>query len=70
MENPRLGSSFEELLKEDGSYEEVTEVAKEQVMAWLSEQESSRSTPGPDERESTARHFAARRKRSRSFARD
>ena len=33
-QNPHEGSSFDEFLKEDGSYEESTAVAIKRVLAW------------------------------------
>jgi hypothetical protein len=38
MANPHIGSSFDEFLKEDGIYEEVTAVAVKRVLAWQLEQ--------------------------------
>ena len=38
MANPHIGSSFDDFLKEDGSYEEVTAAAVKRVLAWQIEQ--------------------------------
>ncbi len=34
MTNPHIGSSFDDLLKEEGIYEEVTATAVKRVLAW------------------------------------
>ncbi len=38
MTNPHIGSSFDDFLKEDGIYEEVTALAVKRVLAWQLEQ--------------------------------
>lgn len=38
MDNPRIGSSFDDFLKEEDIYEEVTSIAIKQVLAWQLEQ--------------------------------
>ncbi len=38
MVNPHIGSSFDDFLKEDGIYEEVTVTAVKRVLAWQLEQ--------------------------------
>ena len=38
MVSPHIGSSFDEFLKDDGSYEEVTAAAVKRVLAWQIEQ--------------------------------
>ena len=38
MTNAHIGSSFDEFLKDDGSYEEVTAAAVKRVLAWQIEQ--------------------------------
>jgi antitoxin HicB len=38
MTNSHIGSSFDDFLKEDGIYEEVTAIAVKRVLAWQIEQ--------------------------------
>jgi DNA-binding Xre family transcriptional regulator len=38
MTNPHIGSSFDDFLKEEGIYEEVTATAIKRVIAWQLEQ--------------------------------
>lgn len=38
MTNPHIGSSFDDFLKEEGVYEEVTATAVKRVLAWQLEQ--------------------------------
>jgi len=38
MVSPHIGSSFDEFLKDDGSYEEVTAAAVKRVLAWQIDQ--------------------------------
>lgn len=38
MANPHIGSSFDDVLREDGMYEEVSAVAVRRVLAWQIEQ--------------------------------
>jgi antitoxin HicB len=45
MTNPHIGSSFDDFLKDDGIYEEVTAIAVKRVLAWQIEQ--ARLAQGP-----------------------
>lgn len=38
MSNPHIGSSFDDFLKEEGTYDEVTAVAVKEVLAWQIDQ--------------------------------
>jgi len=38
MNNPHIGSTFESLLEEDGTREEVQDLAQKRVLAWQLEQ--------------------------------
>jgi antitoxin HicB len=38
MTNPQIGSSFDDFLKDEGVYEEVTATAVKRVLAWQLEQ--------------------------------
>lgn len=38
MTNPHIGSSFDDFLKEEGIYEEVTAIAVKRVLAWQLQQ--------------------------------